>query len=61
MPRSWRDSPRQSHPRVVLDTSGLSPEATEFANRLARDIRHLTPESLKSMREILDKLPKGRR
>lgn len=30
-----------SKPRVVLDTAGLSPKATELANRLARDIRDL--------------------
>ena len=30
-----------SHPRVVIDTAGLSPQATELANRLARDIREL--------------------
>ncbi|TCT11909.1 transcriptional regulator with XRE-family HTH domain [Tepidamorphus gemmatus] len=31
-----------SHPRVVVDTAGLSPEATELANVLARDISRLT-------------------
>jgi transcriptional regulator with XRE-family HTH domain len=35
-----------SDPRIVIDTGGLSPEATEFANRLARDIARLTPEDL---------------
>ena len=30
-----------SHPRVVIDTSGLSPEATELANRLADRIGNL--------------------
>ena len=30
-----------SDPRVVVDTAGLSPEATELANRLARDIAKL--------------------
>ncbi len=29
---------RISHPRVVVDTSGLSPKATELANRLAERI-----------------------
>jgi transcriptional regulator with XRE-family HTH domain len=33
-----------SHPRVVVDTRGLSPRATELANRLARDIGRL-PEA----------------
>jgi transcriptional regulator with XRE-family HTH domain len=27
-----------SHPRITIDTAGLSPAATELANRLARDI-----------------------
>lgn len=30
-----------SNPRVVIDTSGLSPEATELANRLAERIAKL--------------------
>ena len=52
---------RQSHPRVVLDTSGLAPEVTEFANRLARDIRQVTPAAAAQMGAVLDRLPKGRR
>jgi transcriptional regulator with XRE-family HTH domain len=32
---------RVSHPRVVVDTAGLSPAATELANLLARRIRDL--------------------
>ena len=35
-----------SHPRVVLDTSGLSVEATEFANRLANGIADLADETI---------------
>jgi transcriptional regulator with XRE-family HTH domain len=35
-----------SHPRVVVDTSGLSAKATEVANRLALAIRDLPDESL---------------
>lgn len=34
-----------SHPRVTVDTSGLCPEATEFANLLAERIHDL-PEDL---------------
>jgi transcriptional regulator with XRE-family HTH domain len=52
---------RQSHPRVVLDTAGLAPEVTDLANRLARDIRHLTPEAASRIGTVLDALPKGRR
>ena len=29
---------RISHPRITIDTSGLTPKATELANRLADDI-----------------------
>ena len=50
---------RLSHPRVVLDTSGLSPEATALANRLARDIRRLTPETLAALAAVLDSMPPG--
>jgi len=34
-----------SQPRVTVDTAGLSPEATELANLLAQEIRHLPPEA----------------
>ena len=36
----------RSHPRIVVDTSGLSPTATELANRLAVKIRELPDETL---------------
>ena len=36
-----------SHPRVVVETAGLSPEATELANRLAAQIGDL-PEHVVS-------------
>jgi transcriptional regulator with XRE-family HTH domain len=48
---------RLSHPRVVVDTAGLSAEATALANRLARDIRRLPPETIAAMAAILDALP----
>ncbi|MBM3502611.1 MAG: helix-turn-helix domain-containing protein [Alphaproteobacteria bacterium] len=35
-----------SHPRVVVDTRGLSARATELANRLARDIKRLPDSTL---------------
>ncbi len=50
---------RRSHPRVVLDTAGLSPEATALANRLAREFRQLPPESLAAIAAILDHNAKG--
>lgn len=36
-----------SHPRVVVDTTGLSPEATELANLLAERIRDLPEETVR--------------
>jgi transcriptional regulator with XRE-family HTH domain len=45
---------RLSHPRVVLDTAGLSPEATALANRLAREIRKLAPETIRALLQTLD-------
>jgi transcriptional regulator with XRE-family HTH domain len=44
---------RLSHPRVVVDTSGLSPEATEIANLLAERIAHLSPLAVKTIRDTL--------
>ncbi len=44
-----------SHPRVVVDTSGLPPEYTAFANRLAAGIRELRPETIHQMTELLSK------
>jgi transcriptional regulator with XRE-family HTH domain len=44
---------RLSHPRVTVDTAGLSPAATELANALAERIRSLAPERIDEMLEIL--------
>jgi transcriptional regulator with XRE-family HTH domain len=44
-----------SHPRVVVDTEGLGPKATELANRLARSIRHLDEATLDRLLDILGK------
>lgn len=46
---------RVSHPRVVVDTAGLSPEATELANRLAREIGRLPPEAIAALMAVLEK------
>jgi transcriptional regulator with XRE-family HTH domain len=35
-----------SDPKISIDTAGLSPQATEFANRLARDIGRLSDDDL---------------
>jgi transcriptional regulator with XRE-family HTH domain len=43
-----------SHPRVVIDTAGLDPQATILANRLAREVTTLSDASLVAMITILD-------
>lgn len=42
-----------SHPRVVIDTAGLSARATLLANRLARDVSTLTPDQIEALLAIL--------
>lgn len=49
-----------SHPRVVVDTSGLPPEYTAFANRLSTDIRELGPETIRQMTDLLSKASNSR-
>lgn len=49
---------RLSDPKITLDTSGLDAATTAFANRLAEEIRHLGPESIAAMREIVEKSAK---
>lgn len=44
---------RLSHPKVTIDTSGMSSDATELANVLADKIETLSPEAL---RELLARL-----
>ena len=43
-----------SHPRVVVDTSGLDPVATELANRLAESIASLPTKDLKTIKLDLE-------
>ena len=45
---------RLSHPRIVVDTAGLSPEQTALANRIARSIRRLSPETVARLLAVLD-------
>ncbi len=40
---------RLSHPRVVVDTSGLGPDAVELANLLAERIRTLPEDTIAKM------------
>jgi transcriptional regulator with XRE-family HTH domain len=44
---------RISHPRITVDTSGLTPEATELANELAGRIRKLPEAKVKALLEML--------
>lgn len=46
---------RISHPRITIDTSGLSPKATELANRLADDIGKLDSFTLDELLVTLSK------
>ena len=46
---------RISDPRVVVDTGGLPPEYTAFANRLAAEIAGLPPETIRRLAGILEK------
>jgi transcriptional regulator with XRE-family HTH domain len=43
-----------SDPRVKIDTANTDPKATLLANRLAREIRGLSPEELEGMLAVLD-------
>ncbi|MCM5554712.1 helix-turn-helix domain-containing protein [Pleomorphomonas sp. NRK KF1] len=44
-----------SHPRVVIDTEGLTPKATEVANRLAERIGSLDESKLDQLIELIGK------
>ena len=43
-----------SHPRIVIQTAGLSPEATALANRLARRIGQLDEPTILALHQLLD-------
>jgi transcriptional regulator with XRE-family HTH domain len=45
---------RLSHPRVVVDTAGLTPEQTALANRIAQSIKRLTPQTVAALHALLD-------
>jgi transcriptional regulator with XRE-family HTH domain len=47
-----------SDPRAVIDTSGLSPRATELANLLAGRIAQLTPSELEQIIAIVQRPPR---
>jgi transcriptional regulator with XRE-family HTH domain len=45
---------RISHPRIAIDTSGLSPRATELANRLAGEIGKIDEATLAAMLQLIE-------
>ena len=45
---------RISHPKITIDTGGLSPRATELANRLADEIGKIDDQTLSQMIAMLD-------
>ena len=44
-----------SHPRIVIDTEGLTPKATELANRLAERIGSLDESKLDQLIDLVGK------
>ncbi|MGF6173470.1 helix-turn-helix domain-containing protein [Ensifer sp. 4252] len=44
-----------SAPKVMLDTSGLAPEYTAFANRLSGQIRYLSIDTIRALEDVLEK------
>ncbi|HEY0833498.1 MAG TPA: helix-turn-helix domain-containing protein [Azospirillum sp.] len=48
-----------SHPRITVDTAGLSPKATELANRLAACIHDLDDGALDGLLAVLDTVRPG--
>jgi transcriptional regulator with XRE-family HTH domain len=45
---------RLSHPRIVIDTAGLSPAATELANKLAERIGDLADGDIETLLRDLE-------
>ena len=45
---------RLSHPRITIDTSTLTPKATELANKLADRIENLDDQRLDELLNLLD-------
>ena len=50
---------RLSHPKITIDTSNLSPEATEVANRLAETIQRLDEKDIDKILKTLNSLLKA--
>ena len=49
-----KDLARLSQPRITIDTTGLSPDATELANRLSQRIRRLDAKTVRRLLDILE-------
>lgn len=49
-----------SHPRVVIDTAGLSPQATELANLLGAEISRLDQDEIAELLTRLHAMRAGR-
>ncbi len=49
---------RISHPKITIDTSGLSPQATRLANALADRIDSLSLKELDELLSIIETEPK---
>ncbi|MBL4612743.1 MAG: helix-turn-helix transcriptional regulator [Emcibacter sp.] len=46
---------RLSHPKITIDTSGVSAEAVALINQMARKIRTLSLSRIEELSELLDK------
>ncbi len=44
---------RLSHPKITIDTSGLTPEATELANQLALNVGKMAENDIRRLLELL--------
>ncbi len=49
-----QDLARISHPRITVDTAGLSPKATELVNRLADGIADLPEARIAALLKVLE-------
>lgn len=45
---------KQSRPRLKLNSAGLTAEQTALANRLAKELRNLDPETVRAIQAVLD-------
>ncbi len=52
---------QESDPRIVVDTAGLTPRATQLANRLARHIKTLGEPEIAALLALLDAQTGARR